>query len=82
MKHGKIHPKRTLFLRVHVGEAKDENKNTYELSINANDTSPLVCSKKTGKYFTLSWEDIMNLARDADIDKADTKKTKTRKDPK
>lgn len=78
MKHGKIYPKKTLFLRIHVGEAKDQNKNTYELSTSANNASPIVCSKKTGKWFTLSWTDIMNLARDAGIDKADTKK-KTKK---
>lgn len=82
MKHGKIHPKKTMFLRVEVGTATDKNKNTYVLSTNAKDNCPIVCCTKTGKWFTLSWKDIVNLARDAGIDKADTKKTKTRKDHK
>lgn len=82
MKHGKIHPKKTLFLRVDVGKATDENKNTYELSTNINDNSPIVCSEKTGKWFTLSWTDIMNLARDANIDKPDSQSTHKRKNHK
>jgi len=67
---GKIHPKRTMFFRVHVGTAKN-SQGSYEMATNAGDSAPIVESKKTGKWFTLSWEDIMNMAKDADIDKKD-----------
>lgn len=68
MKHGEIHPKRTLFFRFCVGKITDLNKDTYEMSINVSDHSPIIESKKTGKWFTLSWKDIIDLAIDMGID--------------
>ena len=41
----------------------------YELTINMGNNTPIVSSSKTGKYFTLSWQDIINLAIDAGINK-------------
>lgn len=65
---GKIYKSMSLFFRQHVGEAKRENSN-YELSMVINDQTPLVCSKQTGKYFSISWQEIIELAIEAGIDK-------------
>ncbi len=67
MKLGKVHPRRTLFLREHVGEAANGTLK-YELATLPG-RSPYVRSKKTGKCFTLSWHDILTLAVQAGIDK-------------
>lgn len=64
---GKVHPAKTMFLRVNAGTAKSDGV-TYELTTSLAG-SPIVNSSKTGKYFTLSWEDICNLAIEAGIDK-------------
>ncbi len=77
---GKIHAAKTLFLRVHVGKANGED-GTYEMALMGNDNSPVVQSEQTGKWFTLSWTDIVNMAVDKGIDKP-TKKTKATKSKK
>lgn len=58
---GKIHDKSVLFFRQHVGEATSDDIG-YEMSVNVGGLTPIVLSKKTGKWFTLGWEDIINLA--------------------
>jgi len=65
---GTIHPKRTMFLRHAVGNIKDSESNEYEATANVSDMSPIICSKQTGKYFTLNWDDIVRLAIDAGVD--------------
>lgn len=68
-KYGKIHPKRTMFLRNAVGEIKDEEGNKYECTTNCGGLHPIIHSEQTGKWFTLSWADIVRLAIVAGIDK-------------
>lgn len=67
-KYGTIHPKKSLFLRIETGSA-EANGIKYELTINMGNNAPIVSSSKTGKYFTLSWSDIINLAIDRGINK-------------
>ncbi len=68
---GTIHDPKTLFLRLTVGTATSsaDVKLKYEMSINMADNRPIVLSEKTGKWFTLSWTDIITLAVEAGIDK-------------
>ena len=67
---GQIHEKKSLFLRETVGTATDpETKIKYEMTTICANRPPLVCSGKTGKYFSLSWSDIIKLAIEAGIDK-------------
>ena len=67
-KYGTLHPKKTLFLSMETGVA-EANGVKYELTINMGNNTPIVSSSKTGKYFTLSWQDIINLAIDRGINK-------------
>ena len=64
---GKIHPSTTLFMTVHVGEA-DRGEFKYDMSTGMS-MSPIIRSTLTGKFFTLSWQDVLNLAVAAGIDK-------------
>lgn len=65
---GTIHGKKTMFLRMGCGEAED-GKNVYELSTNVAGGHPIVRNKTTGQWFTLSWQQILDLAKKAGIDK-------------
>ena len=67
---GKIMPAKTMILRVAAGEAEAADGTKYECSTNVNRT-PLIRSGKTKKWFALSWEDIIELAIQAGIDKAE-----------
>ena len=64
---GEIYPSGSLLLRDAVGSVGDNEGNKYELCTLMN-RGPLVQSKQTGKYFSLSWEDIVRLAVEAGID--------------
>jgi hypothetical protein len=69
-KIGEIHPPKTLFFRQSVGDAKDKETGLgYEMTVNMGQYTPIVKSEQTGKWFTLSWTDIINLAVEAGIDK-------------
>jgi hypothetical protein len=59
---GTIRPKSTLFLRMSCGKAENPETGEFELSTNVGGGNPIVLSKKTGKWFTMSWEDMINLA--------------------
>ncbi len=63
---GRLHPPKSMFLRVHVGEAS-KGKRKYEMSMGIN-SAPIVHSKQTGKWFSLPWNDILTLAQNAGID--------------
>ncbi len=63
---GRLHPPRSMFLRVHVGEAS-LGKRKYEMSTGING-SPIIHSKQTGKWFSLTWKDILTLAEKSGID--------------
>jgi hypothetical protein len=56
-----------MFLRVHVGTAKADDDTEYEMSLISGNT-PLIKSKQTGKYFQLTWPEIIDLAVAAGID--------------
>lgn len=63
---GQIHAPDSLFLRTYVGKATAEDGVEYEMAIQPNG-APIVECKNTGKWFTLSWTNILNLAADAGI---------------
>lgn len=65
---GKIMPEQTLILRETVGSMEQGDDLAYELTTSVTDRSPLVCSKQTGKYFSLRWTDIVKLAQEGGID--------------
>ncbi len=69
--NGKIHAAKTLFFRAAVGNADDGESVGYEMSILVGDNSPIILSKQTGKWFTLSWQAIIELAVEAGIDEND-----------
>lgn len=64
---GKIYPKDSMFLRIHVGEAT-EGKRKYEMSQGVAGGGPLIHSKQTGKWFTIGWKELLHLAIKAGID--------------
>lgn len=56
----------TLFFRVHVGEAsegKGKNKRTFEMSINAHDSTPII-RLPDGRWWTLSWREMLTMAEE------------------
>lgn len=69
---GEIHDKDSLLMRVHVGTAKSGD-DSYEMSHGMGYT-PVVRSLTTGKFFTLCWQDIINLAVEAGINEGDSEK--------
>ena len=68
-KRGKMLDMKALYMTIHVGEATDkENGIEYQMALMAN-SSPVITSDKTDKRFNLSWQDIINMAIEAGIDK-------------
>ena len=63
---GTIYPAKSMILRNHIGEAKS-GKLGYEMSTTMAG-QPIILSKQTGKWFTLSWQTIIDLAVKAGID--------------
>ncbi len=68
---GRIYPSLSLFFREGAGNATHPDGTEYELSTNMGGRCPIIRSSKTGKWFTLSWEDILALAIAAGIDDDD-----------
>lgn len=66
--YGKLYVPKTMFFRDEVGKAEGSNGLAYEMSLNMAGSHPIVMSRKTGKWFTLSWHDIVKMAVDAGID--------------
>ncbi|PAT41186.1 hypothetical protein CK623_02795 [Vandammella animalimorsus] len=66
---GTIHSRDSAFLRMACGDAKAPGV-TYELNTGING-APLIRSGKTGKWFSVSWEELLRLAIDAGIDTSD-----------
>lgn len=66
---GEILPPKSMMLRTRVGEASCGDLK-YEMSTGMNG-APIVHSKQAGKWFTLSWKDILELADKAGIDACD-----------
>lgn len=65
---GLIYPKDTLFLVQHIGEAGEPNKPEYTLYIGGMNAAPFIQSTKTGRIFTISWNDLVKIAKDAGVD--------------
>lgn len=59
---GRNHKSGNLLLRKGIGTAEGEDGNAYEISLVDYRGSPLVRSERTGKYFELPLEDLINLA--------------------
>lgn len=66
---GEIHPRKTMFFRQTVGTIKDDEGNEYDATFNMGGLHSIIESKQTGKWFTLSWADIVKLAIEAGVDK-------------
>lgn len=66
---GTVETKDSLFLRKHAGTAK-LGDNAYELSTSMA-SLPLIKSEKTGKYWLISWQQLLDLAIQAGIDNSD-----------
>lgn len=58
---GKLHDAKAMFLRMAAGTAKDDNGVEYELSYNM-DGTPIIRSGKSGKWWTLGWKKMLELA--------------------
>lgn len=68
---GTLHGPLTLFMQTAVGTAKREDGGgQYELGCGGWGAGgpPIVRSKKTGQFYTLSWDDIVSLAINAGVD--------------
>jgi hypothetical protein len=69
--YGTIHGPMTLFMVTAFGSAKlDDNGNEYEISCGgwAGPGPPVIRSKKTGQWFTLTMQEIVDMAIRAGID--------------
>lgn len=58
---GKLYPPKTMFLRNDVGNAEADGI-IYEMTTDFGSSIPLIHSSKTGNHFSLSWENIIDLA--------------------
>ena len=67
--YGRLYTARTTFLRQFIGNASGATGLPYELAFNLGGTCPIIKSLRTGKYFTINWTDIINMAVAAGIDK-------------
>lgn len=68
---GKMHPASAMFFRVSAGEAShEETGESYELSTSAHDRAPIIHSRQTGKWWTMSWQGLVDLAVNEGIDEA------------
>lgn len=66
---GKLHPPSTMFLRHEVGTATgSDDGREYEVFINVGDMCPIIRSKTSGRWFTLSWPELIAVAVGAGID--------------
>ena len=64
---GKIIEKDVLMMKTFIGSAEMSGK-SYELSTSMNG-APMVQSNQTGRWFALTWDDIIKMALEAGIDK-------------
>ncbi|WP_427500768.1 hypothetical protein ACQE3E_15495 [Methylomonas sp. MED-D] len=63
---GTIHPKGTMLLRERVGEAETKNGVKIEMSL-VNFHTPCIECINTGKFYTVSWADLLELAMAAGV---------------
>lgn len=69
---GTLSPPKTLFFRVDAGEAAERGGDTYQLAIDVASNVPIIRNQRTGRWFSLSWRDIIGLAKTAGIDEEAT----------
>jgi hypothetical protein len=68
---GTIHPQNALImLTEHCGTAKDEQYD-WDLSLGCLSRSPVIYCNKTKRYWSLSWQEICELAQAAGLGKGD-----------
>ena len=70
---GTLHGDGTMFLRVAVGDADDGEGGGYEMTTNANASEPMVRCKTTNRTWTISWQEMIELAIHAGISTAKEK---------
>lgn len=64
---GHLINKNALVLRVTCGTAEMPGGDTYELSTSV-DNAPLIQNKRTGLFWKINWDELLNMARAAGID--------------
>lgn len=72
--HGRLYrdSDNVMFLRVNVGLAKEPGGDEYELTVNAGGYTPIIRNMRTKRWFTMTWPDLIEIARKAGIDQEDT----------
>lgn len=66
---GKIHPRGTIFLRRSYGKASDPRTDRdYDLD-GSTGGLPMITSGRTGKIWSISWDELIDLAVAAGIDR-------------
>lgn len=65
---GKIYPENTMFLRMAAGTAKTEDGQEYEFSTNIGGGNPIIYSKQSGKWWSATWQDLIDLAIEMGLD--------------
>jgi hypothetical protein len=70
---GRLYPPGTMFLRQNVGNATAENGDVYELTLNVGASHPIIRSEKTGRWWTVSWQELIGLAIKGGIDQPEEK---------
>lgn len=68
---GKIQPRGTMYLRINVGDAEAEDGKRYEMTVGAGASNPIIRSEKSGRFWTIGWDELIDLAREAGIDEED-----------
>lgn len=63
---GRIYPSESLILHTSQGSARSAEHGEFELNTNL-DGSPLIRSEKTGKYWSIGWQELLGMAVDAGI---------------
>lgn len=64
---GKVYPKGTLFLSIEAGSAANGER-SYELLTSGSSGVPMIESNQTGKTWSISWNELLDLAIAAGID--------------
>lgn len=67
-KIGLIKGRQTLFFRADCGEAQEQGGDKYELSTNMGGGMPIVRNERTGKWWTITWKEMIDIAKKMGID--------------
>ena len=58
-----IYPKKTLFLRLDVGSAANEQGGKFEMSVNAGDHTPII-RLPDGRWWSIGWQEMLAMAEE------------------